>query len=183
MKFSGKMCLKMILKVTKKQGFNPYLEGTFFEKPQGGSNWPLSSGFRVKTNWSCIIFAHFSNTFVSLPPLNFSTSALRVSIGIWQLTILSILKSISARSFLILSSFSFSYVYDVCTSFSCCIVSSVLPMYLGSCTGSALVVSHGSFGWSVDSWSFIKFALIWSMGEVSLKLECQQTVMSSFCLL
>ena len=40
MKFSGKMCLKIILKVTKNQGFTFYLEDTFSEKLQGGSNWP-----------------------------------------------------------------------------------------------------------------------------------------------
>ena len=34
-KFSGKMRFKMILKVTKKQGFTLSLEDTFFEKPQG----------------------------------------------------------------------------------------------------------------------------------------------------
>ena len=39
MKFSGKMCLKVILKVTKIQGFTFSSEVTFFEKPQGGSNW------------------------------------------------------------------------------------------------------------------------------------------------
>ena len=43
MKFSGKMCLKIILKVTKNQGFTLSLEDTFFEKPhdggwEGGSN-------------------------------------------------------------------------------------------------------------------------------------------------
>ena len=52
MKFSGKMCLKIILKVTKSQGFTLSLEDTFFEKPQrvgGGSNWlsPPPSRFRV----------------------------------------------------------------------------------------------------------------------------------------
>ena len=36
MKFSGKMCLKIILKVTENQGFTLSLEGTCFEKPQGG---------------------------------------------------------------------------------------------------------------------------------------------------
>ena len=36
MKFSGKMCLMIILKVTKNQGFTLFLEDTFFEKPQGG---------------------------------------------------------------------------------------------------------------------------------------------------
>ena len=35
-KFSGKMCFKIILKVTKNQGFTLSLEDTFFEKPQGG---------------------------------------------------------------------------------------------------------------------------------------------------
>ena len=36
MEFSGIMCLKIILKVTKNQSFNLFLEDTFFEKPQGG---------------------------------------------------------------------------------------------------------------------------------------------------
>ena len=43
MKFSGKMCLKILLKVTKNQGFSLSSEDTLFEKPQGGgegrSNW------------------------------------------------------------------------------------------------------------------------------------------------
>ena len=48
MKFSGKMCFKIILKVTKNQGFTLSLEDTFFGKPQGGSNWPpFLSRFRV----------------------------------------------------------------------------------------------------------------------------------------
>ena len=51
MKFSGNMYLKIILKVTKNQGFNVSLEDTFFEKPQGGgSDWPPPSRFRVKTS-------------------------------------------------------------------------------------------------------------------------------------
>ena len=53
MKFSGKMCFKMILKVTKKHGFTPSLEDTIFEKPQGRgqidpSHPPPPSRFRVK---------------------------------------------------------------------------------------------------------------------------------------
>ena len=36
MKFSGKMCLMITLKVTKKQGFTFCLEDTIFEKPHGG---------------------------------------------------------------------------------------------------------------------------------------------------
>ena len=39
MKFSGKMWLMIILKVTKNQGFTLSLEDAFFEKTQGGSNW------------------------------------------------------------------------------------------------------------------------------------------------
>ena len=40
MKFSGKMCFEIILKVTKNQGFTLSLEDTFFEKPQGALIWP-----------------------------------------------------------------------------------------------------------------------------------------------
>ena len=36
MKFSGKTCLKIILKVTKNQGFTLSIEDTFFEKPKRG---------------------------------------------------------------------------------------------------------------------------------------------------
>ena len=38
MKFSGKMCLLIILKVTKIQGFTLSLENTSFEKPQEGGD-------------------------------------------------------------------------------------------------------------------------------------------------
>ena len=38
MKFSGKMCLLILLKVTKNQGFTLSSEDTFFEKPQRVSN-------------------------------------------------------------------------------------------------------------------------------------------------
>ena len=37
MKFSGKICLKIILKVTKKQGFTLSLEDIFFEKPSNSN--------------------------------------------------------------------------------------------------------------------------------------------------
>ena len=58
MKFSGKMYLMIILKVTKKQGFTLSLEDTFFKKTQEGWGWgaggvkltPLSH-FRVKISW------------------------------------------------------------------------------------------------------------------------------------
>ena len=36
MKFSGKMCLMVILKVTKNQGFTLSLQDTFFKKPLEG---------------------------------------------------------------------------------------------------------------------------------------------------
>ena len=57
MKFSGKMCLMIILKVTKNHGFTLCLEDTFFKKPQWGeggegkltpSPSPPPSHFRVK---------------------------------------------------------------------------------------------------------------------------------------
>ena len=42
MKFSGKMYLMIILKVTVKQGFTLSLEYTLFEKPEGeGGQWFL----------------------------------------------------------------------------------------------------------------------------------------------
>ena len=47
MKFLGKMCFKIILKVAKNQGFTLSLEDTFFEKPQGGQIDPRSH-FKVK---------------------------------------------------------------------------------------------------------------------------------------
>ena len=45
MKFSEKMCLKMILKVTKTQGFTLSLKDAFSEKPQWGQidSLPLPS--------------------------------------------------------------------------------------------------------------------------------------------
>ena len=51
MKFSRKIYLKIILKVTKNRGFSLYLEDTLFEKPRGGegrSQIDPISGFRVK---------------------------------------------------------------------------------------------------------------------------------------
>ena len=50
MKFSGKLCFKIILKVTKNQGFTLSVEGKIFEKPQGGSIGPIPPPrhFRVK---------------------------------------------------------------------------------------------------------------------------------------
>ena len=54
MKFSGKMCHIMILKVTRNHGFTHFLEDTIFEKPQGGQIDPPPtppthpSRFRVK---------------------------------------------------------------------------------------------------------------------------------------
>ena len=56
MKFSGKMCLKIILKVTKNQGFSLFLEDTLFEKPQGGTKLtpPAVLGLRISC---CRIYA------------------------------------------------------------------------------------------------------------------------------
>ena len=43
MKFSGKMWLMIILKVTKNQGLTLSLENTFLEKPQGGEGGQIDS--------------------------------------------------------------------------------------------------------------------------------------------
>ena len=40
MEFSGKMYIKIILKVTKNQGFTLFLEDTFFKKPQREESIP-----------------------------------------------------------------------------------------------------------------------------------------------
>ena len=54
MKFSGKMCFQIILKVTTNPGFTLSLEDTIFEKPQGKGDqfltpppFPPPSRFRV----------------------------------------------------------------------------------------------------------------------------------------
>ena len=50
MKFSGKMWLLIIIKVTKKQGFSVSLKNFFLEKPQRGDQIdPSPSPFRVKS--------------------------------------------------------------------------------------------------------------------------------------
>ena len=48
MKFSEKMCLTIILKVKKKQGFTPSLVNTVSEKPQGDQIDPPPSLLRIK---------------------------------------------------------------------------------------------------------------------------------------
>ena len=98
----------------------------------------------------------------------------------WQLTILSILKSISVRRFFIRSSFSCCHVCDVCISFSCWIVFQFCPYTWVVVLWGALVASHGSFGWHVVSWSLIEFSLSWNMKEVCLRFESLQTTISSF---
>ena len=59
MKLSGNMCLKIILKVKKSQGFTFSLESAFFEKSQGGVEFtpspppsliPLPSRLRVQVS-------------------------------------------------------------------------------------------------------------------------------------
>ena len=94
-----------------------------FQKREIGKSWYndtsansiVNPNFTIcTTNWSCAIFVRFSKQFVMLPPLNFPTFSLRVAIGKWQLTIFSILKSISMKSVLIQRSFS---SFDVCGDF------------------------------------------------------------------
>ena len=48
MKFSGKMCLMIKLKVTNDQGFTLSVEDTFYEKPQGeGGRFRVNVGYVV----------------------------------------------------------------------------------------------------------------------------------------
>ena len=56
MKFSGKMCLKIILKVTKYQGFALSLEDTFFKKPQGGVKLIPPAVLGLMTQYLCHTF-------------------------------------------------------------------------------------------------------------------------------
>ena len=44
MKFSGKICFKIILKITKKQGFTLSLEDTIFENPEGTAGGQVGGG-------------------------------------------------------------------------------------------------------------------------------------------
>ena len=52
MKFFGKMCLMIILKVTKNQGLILCLEDTIFKKPQEGVKLTPTSHFRIKIIYS-----------------------------------------------------------------------------------------------------------------------------------
>ena len=45
MKFSEKVCLKIVVKVTKNQGFTKSLENTILKKPQGVKLNPHSQYF------------------------------------------------------------------------------------------------------------------------------------------
>ena len=125
------------------------------------------------------MFAHFSKQFVMLPPINFSTSNLRVSIAMWQLTILLVLKPISAWSFLIQNSFNSSLVCgDFCIGFSRWIVSAVLPMYLGNCTVGCYCGQPRVF-WLACR--FLEFHGIFALLKdvVCLRIEFLQTIMFS----
>ena len=67
MKFSKKICLMIILKVTKNQGFTLSLEDTFFEKPQGGGGQfdpPAVSGLKIKTAKTPSLRKRTSNVFL-----------------------------------------------------------------------------------------------------------------------
>ena len=60
MKFSGKMCLKIILIATKNQGFTLSLEDTFSEKPQGGMGW-VGGGVNCDVLLLADVFEEFRN--------------------------------------------------------------------------------------------------------------------------
>ena len=94
-----------------------------------------------------------------------------------QLTILSILKSISVRIFLICSSFSSIPVCDFALAFPVRFIW-FCPCTWGVILWLALVASHGSFGLPVVFWGFIEFSFIRSMQVVCLSFEWLQTIMT-----
>ena len=65
MKFLGKMCLKIILKVTKNQGSTLFLKDIFFEKPHGGGQIDPPSLFRVNIIKTVLINVINSIIFVA----------------------------------------------------------------------------------------------------------------------
>ena len=68
MKFSEKMCLTIILKLTKNQGFTLSLEDKFFEKPQDS---PLITANEKKISKNCNdvgIFPGSNNLLQPYPP-------------------------------------------------------------------------------------------------------------------
>ena len=74
MKFSVKMWLMIILKVTKKQGFTFSLKDTFLEKLQRKSNWPPSL-LRVNILYTPCNFQKVCKT-------KFIVHAFRINLGI-----------------------------------------------------------------------------------------------------
>ena len=52
MKISENMWLMIILTFTKNQGFNPYIEDTFFEKAQGGVKLTFAAVSRLRNLWN-----------------------------------------------------------------------------------------------------------------------------------
>ena len=117
-----------------------------------------------------------------LPPLNFSTSTIIVTIGMWQLTILIGPKAYFSMRFL------GSLVPPMFVVISA--LASPVGLFLQFCPciwrivlWGALVASDASFGWPVVFWNFMEFLLSWRIWVVCLKIECLQTIMSSFELL
>ena len=69
MKFSEKICLKIILKVKKNQGFSLSLEDKLLEKPQGGGQIepptpPPVSGLNMYTVWKVSKYGVFSGPYL-----------------------------------------------------------------------------------------------------------------------
>ena len=100
----------------------------------------------------------------------------------WQLTILSIVKSILLRIFLICSSFSSSHVCDFCIGFSCWIISSALPMYLRRCTLGCPCGQQWVFWLDCCFLKFHEFSLR-SMRVACLRFEYLQTITPSLALI
>ena len=65
MKFLGKKCLMIILKVIKNQGFTLSLEHTFFAKLHWGSNWPPPPSVLGLNCLKCVLFFKYTHILLS----------------------------------------------------------------------------------------------------------------------
>ena len=94
MKFSGKMCFKIILKVTKNQGFTLSSEDTFFRKPQEGGRRdklipPPPAAILGLTTWimSAVNVEDRLNSYVAYLTCKFSRSIVQLCTYLYYDTI------------------------------------------------------------------------------------------------
>ena len=120
----------------------------------------------------------FFKTIRYVTALKFFHVWARVTIAMWQLTILSILNSISAQSFLVCSCCSSSYFCDFSQiGYFCSNNSSVLVLYLGNCIVGCHCGQPWIFWLVYRVLKFSRFSLSWSV--VCPRFEYLQFIMPS----